>query len=181
MNRFLQMNFGVSDLWNGSSFRCPSWQSPVFVSFSLFCLCWGLWFTEALCVNISIVKAWHICSVFHFLHKIIITPSAGTQVFIQVIVCGNHFLSIPHGTNKQNYMFKEMIVYSNTIWIKMIINLIKYIWMLFFIILSKALCVWCPREWFREYKTQRNVSHLKSSAIFYILILSTSFHDMTSS
>lgn len=125
MNRFLQMNFGVSDLWNGSSFRCPSWQSPVFVSFSLFCLCWGLWFTEALCVNISMAH----CSVFHFLHKIIITPSPGTctQVFIQVIVCSDHYLSIPHGTNKQNYIYKEMIVYSNTIWMKMIINLIKSI------------------------------------------------------
>lgn len=147
MNRFLQMNFGVSDLWNGSSFRCPSWQSPVFVSFSLFCLCWGLWFTEALCVNISIVKAWHICSVFHFLHKIIITPSAGTctQVFIQVIVCSDHYLSIPHGTNKHNYIYKEMIVYSNTIWIKMIINLIKSMDAFLYYFIQSIVCLMSKR------------------------------------
>lgn len=145
MNRFLQMNFGVSDLWNGSSFRCPSWQSPVFVSFSLFCLCWGLWFTEALCVNISIVKAWHICSVFHFLHKIIITPSAGTQVFIQVIVCGDHFLSIPHGINKHNCIYKEMIVYSNTIWMKMIINLIKYMDAFLYYFIQSIVCLMSKR------------------------------------
>lgn len=47
------------------------------------------------------------CFVFPFLHKIIITPSPGIQVSIQVTVDGVYYLSIPHGTNKHDYIHRH--------------------------------------------------------------------------
>lgn len=64
---------------------------------------------------------------------------------------------------------------------KMIINLIKYMDAFLYYFIQSIVCLMSQENGLGNYKTQQNVSHIKSSAIFYILILSTSFHDMTSS
>lgn len=63
------------------------------------------------------------CFVFHFLHKIIITPGPGTQVFIQVIVSGFYYFSIPHMELVNIIIYLEKRLNSNTILKKMIITI----------------------------------------------------------